>query len=489
MLQDNGLFIDGEWTAATGGAPALTVVSPLTEQNIGEVQSASAGDADRAVQAARTAFDEGPWPQMSGPERAAVLRRMAAAYRDRAESVAQTVTAEMGSPITLSRTIHSVRPSEMLDFYADIAESYGFEQVRAGRNGDAIVRSEPVGVVAAIVPWNYPQTGAMLKVAPALASGSTVVLKPSKDTPVDAQVFGEVAAEAGLPAGVLNIVSSGPGVGDALVRHDGVDKVSFTGSTEVGAGIASACGLAIRRVSLELGGKSAAIVLADADLDRAVPGIIASSYANTGQTCTAQTRVLVARSRYREFVDAFGAAAAALPLGDPFDAATRLGPLVSARQRETVRGYIDVGRGEGARLVTGGNDAAVPDTGWFVAPTVFSDVDPGMRVAQEEIFGPVIVVIPFDDDAEAIRIANDSQYGLSGAAWSEDLDRALRVARGVRTGQYLINGASAGLIAPIGGFKKSGIGREFGVEGFQAYLEIKSISVPSGYLSVAGAGA
>jgi betaine-aldehyde dehydrogenase len=362
-----------------------------------------------------------------------------------------------------------------------LARRYPFEEVRAGMLGPALVRREPVGVAAAIIPWNVPLFTAMLKLGPALAAGCTVVLKPAPETPLDAVLLAEALTEAEIPAGVVNIVPAGREVGEYLVRHAGIDKVSFTGSTAAGRRIASICGEQLKRVTLELGGKSAAIILDDADLDATVAGLLPAIIMNNGQACVAQTRVLASRRRYAEVAAALAAAFAALPVGDPADPTTMCGPLVSARQRDRVEGYIKIGRDEGAKVACGGGRPARFAKGWYVEPTVFVDVKNTMRIAREEIFGPVLAVIPYEDEADALRIANDSDYGLSGSVWTADADHGLEVARHVRTGTYTVNGFAMEFGAPFGGFKCSGVGRELGPEGLEAYLEAKQINLPMGY--------
>ena len=339
----------------------------------------------------------------------------------------------------------------------------------------------------AIVPWNVPLFTIMLKLGPALASGSTVVLKPAPETPLDAYLLADVLEEVGLPAGVVNIVPAGREVGEHLVSHPDVDKIGFTGSTAAGKKIAALCGAQLKRCTLELGGKSAAIVLDDADLATAIPGLLPNSIMNNGQACIAQTRILASRKRYDEVVDALATAMAATKVGEPLDPETAIGPLVAERQRDRVLGYIEKGREEGARVVVGGGRPAGFDKGWFVEPTVFADVDNKMTIAQEEIFGPVLAVIPYDSEADAIRIANESDYGLAGSVWTSDAAAGLEIAKQVRTGTYGVNGSSMNFAAPFGGFKQSGVGRELGPEGLEAYLELKGINMPFGWEPVVGA--
>ena len=474
------LFINGAWekpaTAAT-----IDVISPHTEQVIARVAEASQADVDRAVAAARAAFDDGPWPRLSGAERGAAMQRLLMALQMRGEQLAQVITNEMGSPISFSNMGQVMAANFVLDYYARLAGEYAFEDVRQGMLGPALVRREAVGVAAAIVPWNVPLFTIMLKLGPALAAGCTVVVKPAPETPLDAVILAEALVEAEIPAGVVNILPAGREVGEYLVTHPGVDKVSFTGSTAAGRRIAALCGERLRRVTLELGGKSAAIILDDADLDSTVAGLLPAMIMNNGQACVAQTRVLAPRRRYKDVTEALGALFAGLSVGDPADPATMVGPLVSARQRDRVEGYIAIGRKEGAKVAVGGGRPAAQATGWYVEPTLFTDVDNKMRIAQEEIFGPVVAVIPYEDEADALRIANDSEYGLSGSVWTADVDHGLDVARRVRTGTYTVNGFMMEFSAPFGGFKCSGIGRELGPEGLSAYLEPKTINLPMGY--------
>lgn len=474
------LFIDGTW-AQPATASTIDVISPHTEAVIARVAEAREADVDRAVAAARAAFDTGPWPRTPAAERGAAMQRLLAALQARSEPLAQAITAEMGSPISFSNMGQVMAANLVLDYFARLAGEYAFEDVRAGMLGPTLVRREAVGVVAAIIPWNVPLFTAMLKLGPALAAGCAVVLKPAPETPLDAVLLAEALVEAEIPAGVVNILPAGREVGEYLVCHPGVDKVSFTGSTAAGRRIASLCGERLKRVTLELGGKSAAIILDDADLDATVAGLLPGMIMNNGQACVAQTRVLASRRRYEETAAALAAALGAVTVGDPAELTTMCGPLVSARQRERVEGYIRAGRDEGARVAVGGGRPASLSHGWYVEPTLFVDVDNRMCIAREEIFGPVIALIAYDDEADALRIANDSDYGLSGTVWTADVDRGLDVARRVRTGTYTVNNFMMEFCAPFGGFKGSGIGRELGPEGLAAYLEPKSINLPMGY--------
>ncbi|MEX5632605.1 aldehyde dehydrogenase [Parafrankia sp. FMc2] len=479
MQQQEHLFIGGEWVAPSGTA-TIEVVSPHSEQVIARIAAAGREDVDRAVAAARQAFDEGPWPRLDPAERAEVIRRLAALVKPRRKELAELITAEMGAPISFAKLSHVTLPMLMMGAFADIAVNLPWEEPRKGFYGqDILLRKEPIGVVAAIVPWNMPLFLTVGKLVPALLAGCSVILKPSPETPLDAYALADLLGEAGLPPGVVSVLPGDRDLGEYLVAHPGVDKVSFTGSTAAGRLVAASCGSNLKRVSLELGGKSAAVVLDDADPAAVAAGVEIAGLMNSGQACVAQTRILVPRSRYDEYLDALVAMVESLPVGDPTDPATKVGPLVARRQQERVRSYIEVGQKEGARLVTGGSDLpAGVDSGWYVRPTVFADVDSGMRIAQEEIFGPVLTVLPYSDDAEAIRVADDTEYGLSGSVWTSDVERGLAVARRVRSGTFGVNQAySMDPNAPFGGVKASGIGRELGREGIESYLDVKSISV------------
>jgi aldehyde dehydrogenase (NAD+) len=455
----------------------IDVVSPHTEQVIGRVPDAAPADVDAAVEAARTAFDTTDWALRPARERAEIVARFAELYAARLAEMADLITAEMGSPTRFSRAAQSARALMMVNTNLALAEVYPWEERREGSFGaPVIVRREAIGVVAAIASWNGPQLVAMSKITPALLAGNTVVFKPAPETPLDAYVMAEMLDEAGLPPGVLSIVPAGRETAEYLVAHPGVDKVAFTGSTVAGRKIGAICGEQLKRCTLELGGKSAAIILDDADLGRTVEGLRGASLANSGQACVLQTRILASRDRYDEVVDAVGALVESMPVGDPMDPATEIGPLAAARQRDRVNGYIELGQKEGARLVVGGTGRPDGlDTGWYVRPTVFADVSNDMRIAREEIFGPVLAVIPYDDVDDAVRIANDSDYGLAGSVWTADAEAGLDVARRVRTGSYGINQYGAEYRAPFGGYKKSGVGREFGPEGIDIYTELKTI--------------
>ena len=455
------VFIGGTFRPSDEAAP---VIEAATGERLGAGAAASTAEVDQAVAAARAALPG--WRSTPAPERAALLRAMATALKARAGATNELVTRENGMPMSLSRGANGAFPALLLNYYADMVASMDVEEIRPSMIGHTIVRREPVGVVAAITPWNYPQALAAFKLAPALAAGCPVVLKPSPETALDALVFGEAAAEAGLPPGVLNVVAGGADAGAHLVSHPGVDKVSFTGSTVAGRIIGEVCGRLLRPVTLELGGKSAAIILDDADLDATMVGLRVQSFANNGQTCYLNSRILAPRSRYDEVVQALAALAEGLNVGDPLDPATDIGPVVSQRQRERILGYIDAGTADGARLVAGGGIPKDQPRGWFVEPTVFADVSNAHRIAREEIFGPVLAVIPYDDDAEAVAIANDSDFGLGGTVWSADTERATSVARSVQTGTIGVNAYNLDIGA---------LGRELGPEGLDAYLVPKSI--------------
>ncbi|GHB73992.1 aldehyde dehydrogenase [Streptomyces viridiviolaceus] len=472
------LYIGGRWVSPATDE-TIDVVSPFTEQAVARVPAASRADVDQAVAAAREAFEHGPWPRMQLQERLEVLRRLSVALGDRHEQTATLVSQEMGCPISLSRTMQTTGARLLLDSFLDLAPQYPWSTVRRSNTGNALVTREPVGVVAAVVPWNAPLLVTMLKLAPALLTGCTVILKPSPEAPLNSYLFAEMLQDAGLPGGVVNIVPAHRDVSEYLVTHRDVDKVSFTGSTAAGRRIASLCGQDLRRVTLELGGKSAAVILDDADLDVAVESIRALSLRNNGQACSNKTRIVVSRTRHAELLDRLTAMVGSMPVGDPADPATQVGPVVSAPQRERVEGYIDLGRKEGAKVLVGGGRPAGLEHGWFVEPTVFTDVQPSMRIAQEEIFGPVLAVLAFDDEEQAVAIANDSDYGLNGSVFTSDPEHALAVARRIRTGTVELNGHGVGFHAPIGGFKCSGIGREAGLEGFDSYVELKSYGLPA----------
>ena len=459
------LYLGGEWVTPAS-ADTIAVENPATEEVLAHVPAGTAEDVDRAVAAARAAFDG--WAALSRSARAAALDRLHAALSSRAAEIARTVGLELGAPLKIAKAVQAGLPLAVLRSYADLAA----RPLDEPTVGNSLIVHEPVGVVGAITPWNYPLHQVVAKVAAALAAGCTVVLKPSELTPLVAFLLVDAAVEAELPAGVLNVVTgTGPVVGAAIAGHPDVDMVSFTGSTATGRAITHAAADRIAKVALELGGKSANIILEDADLVRAVKVGVGNAFLNSGQTCTAWTRMLVHRSHYDEAVSLAAKTAGGYTLGDPFDEGTRLGPLVSSAQRSRVRGFIERAS---ARLVAGGLDAPVPSAGHFVAPTVFADVDPASELAQEEIFGPVLSIIPFSSDDEAVAIANNSKYGLAGGVWGSD-EHALAVARRLRTGQVDVNGGAFNPVAPFGGYKQSGVGRELGEFGLTEFQQVKAI--------------
>jgi acyl-CoA reductase-like NAD-dependent aldehyde dehydrogenase len=464
------LYVDGTWVPSTGTA-TIDVVNPATEQVIGRVPAGTPEDVDRAVAAARAAFDG--WSRTSVEERGKLLTRLSEALAARAGEIAETITAEMGSTAKFAQLVQAGLPVAVMGSYAQLLVDYAFEETI----GNSLVVREAVGVVGAITPWNYPLHQIVNKVAPALAAGCTVVLKPSEVAPFNAFLFAEICHEVGLPAGVFNLVTgTGPVVGEAIARHPDVDMVSFTGSTAAGKRVTQLAAETVKRVALELGGKSANVVLDDADFGKIGKIAVAQAFPNAGQTCSALTRLIVPRERQAEVVEQARVAAEAYVPGDPTSADTKLGPLVSAAQRDRVLGYVRKGVEEGATLVTGGADAP-EGTGYYVAPTVFADVTPEMTIAQEEIFGPVLAIMPYDDEADALRIANATIYGLSGGVWSGDPERATAFARRMRTGQVDVNGGRFNPLAPFGGYKQSGTGRELGRYGLDEFLEIKSIQL------------
>lgn len=467
------LFIGGRW-ATPSSEDVLEVVSPSTEDRMAAVAAPQRADIDTAVAAARHAFDNGPWPRMSPAERGAVLARVGKEVEARFDEMADAFTAEIGAPTTVSWAFHN----NALKIWADAAtlhERFAFEEEREWEGHRGAVVREPVGVVASIIPWNGPVATASLKLGAALAAGCAVVLKPAPEGPVSTLLLAEALEAAGLPEGVVSILPAGREMGEYLVSHEDVDKVAFTGSTAAGKRIMSLCGQRIARVSLELGGKSAGIIADDISLEDVLPSLVPASIGNSGQVCAAITRVLVPRHRHDEIATALGAALEGLKVGDPTEQGTVLGPLAAQRQRNRVEEYIDIGKAEGARLVTGGGRPPGLDRGWYVQPTLFADVDKDMRIAREEIFGPVVCVLPFDSVDEAVDIANDSEYGLSGAVYAEDRTLADSIARRVRTGQISVNGWDMCVVQPFGGYKQSGFGREGNVEGMSAYVETKLI--------------
>jgi aldehyde dehydrogenase (NAD+) len=473
------LLIGGRWVQPSSDR-RIASISPVTEEAITHVPEAQSADIDAAVAAARTAFDEGPWPRMAPVERAAALRRIRDEIDARIPELANAFTAEIGTPITLSEGFLGGALT-MYSAAADALEHFPFEEDREGVGGTGWIIREPIGVVAAIVPWNAPVGNASIKLAPALASGCTVVLKPAPEGAANAMMLAEALEAAGLPDGVVSVVPAGREVGEHLVRHPGVDKVSFTGSTAAGKRVMSICSERIARVTLELGGKSPAIIADDVAVDDLVPGLVMNGIQHSGQVCAALTRILVPRRRHDEIVAALATEYRTLKVGDPFDRDTQIGPLVAERQRDAVEAKVQSAIDDGIQVVAGGRRPAAFERGWYFEPTLFAGVDNSSRIAQQEIFGPVQVVISFDDVEDAIRIANDTPYGLSGAVYANDPELAGYVARRVRTGQMWINSWGMCVTEPFGGYKQSGLGREGGAEGIVAYLETKFVgrSIPA----------
>ena len=472
QLVRDKIYIGGEWVQSSGSG-VLEVLNSTTEEVMGSVPEGTPEDVDRAVRAARDAFET--WSQTSVPERSEWMQRISEALGARGEEIATLIAQEVGMPIKLSRMIQAGLPTMDFGSMPQVMAQIAWEQ----EVGNSLIVREPVGVVGAIAPWNYPLHQISAKVAAALAAGCTIVVKPSEVAPLNAFVLADVLAELGLPAGVFNLVSGlGTVVGEAMSAHPGIDMISFTGSTAAGRRVSEAAAETVKRVALELGGKSPNVILDDADLQVAITDGVSKCFLNSGQTCSALTRMLVPRARLAEAEQIAAAVAEHFKPGDPFVKGTTLGPLVSETQRQRVRGYIEKGSAEGAKLVTGGAEAPEDlPSGYFVRPTVFSEVTPEMTIAQEEIFGPVLAIMPYEDEDDAVRIANDSVYGLAGGVWSGDEERAKRVARRIRTGQVEINGGAFNPLAPFGGYKQSGHGRELGHFGLEEFLQVKSLQL------------
>jgi acyl-CoA reductase-like NAD-dependent aldehyde dehydrogenase len=466
------LYIGGEWVEPAGSG-TMEVVDSTTERVIGRIPEGTAEDVDRAVKAARTGFEA--WREVPVERRVEACAAISAALAERADEIGALIAAEVGMPLRQARQIQAGLPAMDFASMGQVANEVVWEE----QIGNSLIVREPVGVVGCITPWNYPLHQICVKVAPALTAGCSVVVKPSEVTPLTSFALAEIVDSLDLPAGVFNLVSGyGPVVGEAIAAHDDVDMVSFTGSTRAGRRVTEVAAPSVKRVALELGGKSANVILDDADLKTAVGYGVANCFLNSGQTCSAHTRMLVPREKLAEAEEIAEAAAEKAKPGDPFEAGTRLGPLVSEAQRERVRGYIEKGQEEGAKLLTGGTEPPEGvESGYFVRPTVFSEVKPEMTIAQEEIFGPVLTILPYEDEDEAAEIANSTIYGLDGGVWSADPERAKAFAKRMRTGQVQINGATFNPIAPFGGFKQSGHGREYGRYGLEEFLEVKSIQL------------
>ena len=474
------LFIGGKWTEPSTDE-VIEVRSPATGEYVGKVPMAAAADVDAAVAAARVAFDSGPWPSTPPAERAAVIQAAVKLLEDRKDYFTYLLTCETGQPQTIIEMMHWTGSLGALSFFAGAADAIKWTETRNGAYGQSIVSREPIGVVGAVIAWNVPLFLAVNKLGPALLAGCTIVLKPAAETPLSANALAEVFAEAGLPDGVLSVVPGDIETGQALTANPDLDMLTFTGSSAVGKEVGKRAADMLKPSTLELGGKSAAILLEDVDLAAAVPMMVFSGVMNAGQGCVNQTRILAPRSRYDEIVEAVKNFVQALPVGLPSDPAVQIGPLISEKQRQRVEGYIAKGKEEGARLVCGGGRPEGLDDGYFVEPTVFADVDNKMTIAQEEIFGPVLSIIPYDTEEDAIKIANDSVYGLAGSVWTTDVPKGIEISQKIRTGTYGINWYAFDPGSPFGGYKNSGIGRECGPEGVEHFCQLKSVLLPMGY--------
>jgi aldehyde dehydrogenase (NAD+) len=469
------LFIGGKWVSPASN-DVLSVVSPFTESVLAEVPHASRQDVDRAVTAAREAYDHGPWPQWTLAQRTEVLRDLSKRLAVNRDLFASILTDEMGAPI--SQTIGQAdRSGELIDTFVELAADYPFRSLVQGPSGNALVTREPIGVLSVIVPFNAPLLISIITMVPALLAGNTVIVKSSPETPIDSYLLAELCHEVGFPEGVVNVLPADREVSEYLVSHPGVNLVAFTGSSAAGKRIASVCGQSLKRVHLELGGKSAAIILDDADLDATAESLRMGALRNNGQVCQLPTRILIPNHLEYSFLERLSAMVSSMPIGDPKDPRTQIGPLVSSRQRDRVEGFINTGREQGAKVVVGGGRPEAFERGWFVEPTVFCDVDSSMAIAQEEIFGPVLAVMTYADVDEAVAIANNSRFGLSGGVFSADDERALQVAQRLHTGGVLLNNNPIGWRAPYGGWKDSGIGRVSGKEAFDEVCQTRSIGL------------
>jgi aldehyde dehydrogenase (NAD+) len=473
LIEHREFLIGGRMTAPST-QDMIEVISPHSEQPVGYTPDGAPADVDAAVAAARAAMS-GEWGSASVADRVDVMTRLLVECRTRAEDFGFAQVLEMGCPISQVNPVMVEPAFSQLEYYTDLVAGMDFEERRVGVGGASIVRHKPVGVVGAIIPWNGPPMLTMMKLGPALAAGCAVVLKPAPEAPLDSYVLAEAALAAGLPDGVLNIVPGGRQLGEYLVTHPGVDKIAFTGSAVAGKRIGALCGELLRPVTLELGGKSAAIILEDADLEPTITGLAFNSFLNSGQVCAADSRILLPANRYDEFVDAIAAMVGSFQVGDPFDPATFVGPLVARRHRDRVEGYIAQGLSEGARVLVGGGRPPDLHTGWYVEPTVFVDVKPSMTIAREEIFGPVVAVVSYTDEDDAVAIANDTNYGLAGSIWTSDIAHGVELSARIETGVMAINSFGCQPCTPFGGVKSSGIGREGGPEGLSAYLRTQSI--------------